>query len=212
VGSICERLSILSQKERKCIVGLIILIAIIVVLPHFFSSKQTLSIIENDILKNAIDSSQSSIFNSVNDSEDFDPPLLELSLSDTYENASLFNFDPNTLSVEGWQKLGLKEKTIKTINNYRIKGGKFYKPEDLKKIWGLDISFYERVKDYIVIPQKENMQYETKQLSKAGKKIVVVLDINTADSAELIVLPGIGPRLSARIVSFQGKIRWIFFC
>ena len=30
----------------------------------------------------------------------------------------LFYFDPNSLSAEGWKKLGIKEKTIKTIQNY----------------------------------------------------------------------------------------------
>src|SRR5678815_4046790 len=29
-----------------------------------------------------------------------------------------FNFDPNVLAVENWQKLGVREKTIATIQNY----------------------------------------------------------------------------------------------
>ena len=37
----------------------------------------------------------------------------------------LFYFDPNTLTVEGWKKLGIREKTANTIQNYISKGGKF---------------------------------------------------------------------------------------
>ena len=34
---------------------------------------------------------------------------------DDYLNAELFYFDPNTISTEDWNKLGLKDKTIQTI-------------------------------------------------------------------------------------------------
>jgi hypothetical protein len=50
---------------------------------------------------------------------------------------NLFRFDPNTLSIEGWKKLGVKEKVIQTIRHYIDKGGKFRRAEDLKRIYGL---------------------------------------------------------------------------
>ena len=46
-------------------------------------------------------------------------------------------FDPNTISTEGWLELGLNQKTAETINKYLSKGGHFDKPEDLRKIWGM---------------------------------------------------------------------------
>jgi hypothetical protein len=49
----------------------------------------------------------------------------------------LFYFDPNTLSAEGWKKLGLRDKTIHTIQNYLGKGGILRNPEDLQKVYGL---------------------------------------------------------------------------
>lgn len=51
----------------------------------------------------------------------------------------LFYFDPNTLSKNGWQKLGLRDKTIRTIQNYLGKGGHFKKAEDLQRVYGLQI-------------------------------------------------------------------------
>ena len=37
----------------------------------------------------------------------------------------LFYFDPNTISTSDWKRLGLRDKTIKTIENYLSKGGHF---------------------------------------------------------------------------------------
>jgi competence ComEA-like helix-hairpin-helix protein len=127
----------------------------------------------------------------------------------SFAEGELFQFDPNTLSVEGWQKLGLSEKTSKTIDKYRSKGGKFFKPEDIKKIWGMPEGFYERVKDYVVIASlKSNYQqsnFEKPTYTKPEKKVVVV-NINEADTSAFIALPGIGSKLALRIVNFRDKL------
>ena len=39
-----------------------------------------------------------------------------------------FAFDPNTVSAAGWKKMGLRDKTIATIQHYLSKVGKFRKP------------------------------------------------------------------------------------
>ena len=120
----------------------------------------------------------------------------------------LFKFDPNTLSVDGWQKLGLSERTSRTIDKYRSKGGKFHQPEDIRKIWGIPQGFYERVKDYIVISPIQNNYQENDGAtvySKFEKKVVVV-NINQADTTAFIALAGIGSKLAARIVNFRDKL------
>src|SRR6185295_7483228 len=63
----------------------------------------------------------------------------------------LFYFDPNTLDEGGWLKLGLKNKTIHTIQNFVSKGGHFYKPEDLKRIYGLHPDEFARLEPYVKI-------------------------------------------------------------
>src|SRR5262249_54984708 len=67
----------------------------------------------------------------------------------------LFYFDPNVLSFEGWRKLGIREKTASTIQNYLHKGGHFYKAEDLKKIYGVHADEYTRLEPYIRIATSE---------------------------------------------------------
>jgi competence protein ComEA len=60
-----------------------------------------------------------------------------------------FPFNPNTATREDFIRLGLMDKTANTIVHYREKGGKFYKPEDFKRIWGLANADYMRLKDYM---------------------------------------------------------------
>ncbi len=138
--------------------------------------------------------------------------------TNNYHNKSkgeLFYFDPNTLSSEGWQRLGLRDKTIRTIQNYLVKGGKFRKPEDLQRIYGLFPNEFERIAPYIKIEStattndykdftgnspKEN------QPAKTYAPRYSIIDINTADTTALIALPGIGSKLAFRIINFRDKL------
>src|SRR6185436_20186515 len=61
-----------------------------------------------------------------------------------------FVFNPNNLPDSLWQKLGIRERVIRTIKKYESKGGRFYKKEDLKKIYGFHQEDYERLEAFIV--------------------------------------------------------------
>ena len=65
----------------------------------------------------------------------------------------LFKFDPNNLPAEKWQQLGLSEKQVATIKNYEAKGGRFYKKEDVAKIYAITADDYKRLASYIDIPE-----------------------------------------------------------
>jgi len=128
---------------------------------------------------------------------------------------TLFYFDPNTIPEEGWRKLGLREKTIRTIQNYLGKGGQFRKPEDLRRIYGLFPDEYERMAPYIqiassgeTIPEKELKRSPPNAgpVAKTPASRYPLVDINKADSNALIALPGIGTKLAARIIRFRDKL------
>lgn len=123
----------------------------------------------------------------------------------------LFEFDPNTLSAEGWKQLGLREKTIQTIQNYTAKGGKFRHPEDIRHIYGLFPDEAERLLPYIKIDNVEISDFNKYdknqiQLNHTSTATSLSFDINTADTTAFISLPGIGPKLAYRIVSFREKL------
>jgi competence protein ComEA len=123
----------------------------------------------------------------------------------------LFYFDPNTLDEAGWQRLGIRDKTIATIKNYVSKGGKFRKPEDIDKIWGLNDDEVKRLVPYIKIEDNKpanvyaNATYE-KPATTPKKYTAALIDINTADTTALIALPGIGSKLSQRIINFRDRL------
>lgn len=58
--------------------------------------------------------------------------------------------DPNTADKDGFLNLGLSPKLVNTIINYRNKGGKFYKAESLKKIYGMTDADYQRILPYLI--------------------------------------------------------------
>lgn len=64
---------------------------------------------------------------------------------------SLFPFDPNTVDSLSLRKLGLKEKTTAIFLHWRAKGKKFYKKEELKKLYTLTPEEYNRLEPYIII-------------------------------------------------------------
>jgi len=129
--------------------------------------------------------------------------------------SELFYFDPNTITGTEWKRLGLRDKTIKTIENYRNKGGHFYKPADLQKIYGLHADEYERLRPYIKIesnPSTNNQEFvspKTKDEIQPAKNYTThysSIDVNNADTTAFISLPGIGSKLAARIVTFREKL------
>lgn len=128
--------------------------------------------------------------------------------SGTYE---LFYFDPNHLTRTEWEKLGLRDKTITILLNYISKGGRFREPEDLSRIYGLQEKEYTRLKPYIRIEKKlENQSFRKENIIRPINPPVrnryEEVDINRADTAAFIALPGIGSKLASRIVSFRDKL------
>jgi competence protein ComEA len=121
----------------------------------------------------------------------------------------LFYFDPNRISAEDLRRLGMSTKLSETLLNYRLHGGKFYRKEDLKKIYGMSIGVYERLAPYISIPEPKSLRVSAG--SPASAILTWHVDINQADSATMTKLHGIGPVLSSRIVRYRSLLGG-FYC
>lgn len=123
-----------------------------------------------------------------------------------------FAFDPNTASSADWQKLGLSQKQIKVLRNYTTKGGKFYKPADLKKIYSIPEGQFRELEPYIQIKENTPQSFSERKLPviagnyrKAERKNLVI-ELNTADSLMLDQLRGIGPAFASRIIRFRNRL------
>lgn len=121
----------------------------------------------------------------------------EHNTEETHPNTiPLYPFDPNNLSIEEWQRLGVPVGVAKRINNYVNKGGQFRKPEDLRKIWGMSQSMADRLIPYVRTNYKEP---DFKQTTRN----IQAIDINTADLEAWKSLPGIGEVLAERIIKYR---------
>ena len=129
----------------------------------------------------------------------------------TGTNVELFYFDPNTASFNEFKRLGLSDKISHTIINYREKGGKFFKAEDIKKIYGLSSEQAAVLIPYIQIKENYNNAQKPPYDKPEQKQFITketprIIDINTATEGDWKSLPGIGEVLSKRIVKFRNSI------
>jgi competence protein ComEA len=190
------------KKDRAGMIALVVLILAIYFLPLVFSPEpEPFPIRKGSLLASAIDSLDA------RDSGKDSSILAEPVTGKTKPlSGALFPFDPNLIPAEDWLKLGLKPRTVKTILNYRNKGGRFYKPEDLERIWGLPPGFYERVKPYVVIAPLPGKTPKDAPSWIAKEKVLQQVPVNEADTTAFIALPGIGTKLATRIISFREKL------
>lgn len=123
-------------------------------------------------------------------------------------SGELFTFNPNNLSELDWKRLGLSDRQIKVIKNYESKGGKFYRKEDLKKIYSIKPDEYARLEPFIDIPSKADFYKPTtdKTFKKTGLHKIAAIDINSADSSQLEALNGIGPAFASRIIKYRNRL------
>lgn len=117
--------------------------------------------------------------------------------------AQLFAFNPNTVTEKQLVQLGFREKTAATFIKFRNRGFIFKQKEDLKKIYGVSDYLYNQLEDYIVI-EKSSTKNEEK--TSGGKKSNFILELNSADSLQLLELKGIGPSFAKRILKYKSML------
>ncbi|MBY0425851.1 MAG: helix-hairpin-helix domain-containing protein [Cytophagales bacterium] len=126
----------------------------------------------------------------------------------------LFTFDPNRATEQELMKLGLPKFLAARIVKYREKGGRFKKPSDFEKIYGLRTADYQRLLPYITITSEDiPPSHQTTEKSHsptpthaAGRNTPISLDINTTDSTQLVKVKGVGPVLAMRILKYRNKL------
>ncbi|MFN0176872.1 MAG: helix-hairpin-helix domain-containing protein [Saprospiraceae bacterium] len=128
----------------------------------------------------------------------------------------LFAFDPNTASETDLQGLGLPDRTVKSILNYRDKGGKFRKKEDLEKIYTLDEEDFIRIAPYATYSEtyadaSPPVVYAGGFAASSKKNSVSgPVDINRAGIEAWTTLPGIGETRARQLVNYREKLGGYF--
>ena len=155
------------------------------------------------------------------------------------EKIESFPFDPNTADSTTLLRLGLAPWQVRAIYRYRAKHGRYHTPEEFKRLPGMTYELWERLRTQIRIGRQfqyidENEKRpsfqegrpavthtsevpaysrETDSVSEQRPHkfdVVTQVDVNRADTAELMRIPGIGTYRANKIVEYRRKLGGFF--
>ncbi|NEW82232.1 MAG: helix-hairpin-helix domain-containing protein [Mariniphaga sp.] len=135
-------------------------------------------------------------------------------------------FNPNEVDSARLTEMGVPSKIAANWLKYLEKGGRFRDKEGIQRIYGMTSALYEQLDSFILIPQtsvskaregknanfeKPITQYKRdsifpKYLPKSKKERVSALELNNADSVQLLEIPGIGPVFASRIIRYRNLL------
>ena len=150
------------------------------------------------------------------------------------EKVETFPFDPNTADSTTLLRLGLAPWQVRAIYKYRAKHGRYHTPEDFKRLPGMTDGLWERLGPQVRIarqfqyidesdkhsslPEKSAPEVQASETPVASQKadsvaerprkfdVVTQVDINKADTTELMHIPGIGTYRANKIVEYRKKL------
>lgn len=140
-------------------------------------------------------------------------------------------FDPNVADSLELLSQGFPNRVVRNILAYRRAGGVFRKVDDLARIYGLHDTLFMAVRPYIVLQSENRTMPAPKQETdveasvrhnegsegdeeehpyaeymRAKHKPGVFVDLNAADTTELMKIPGIGPVYANMIVNYRNQL------
>lgn len=143
---------------------------------------------------------------------------------------SLFAFDPNTVSETQLDSLNLSDFIKSNILKYRSAGGKFTVAADIRRLYGMNDSIFSAIEPYLLLPEQhiqnenvtqssavqktflsdENKKNFTEKLAEnhihKGNFEIQPVELNSADSSQLVSLRGIGPVYAMRILKYRNLL------
>lgn len=201
-----------SGSQRAGIILLLILILIVLLLRHvWIESSNQKSVFECD-----------TVF--VKEFENFKRSLVSI---DSIRNAErqnrfnrsryspiseveLFPFNPNVIDSADFVRLGLRPWMASNIMKFRRKGGRFRDADGFARVYGLSEEQFANLKAYITIPPEKNVRVAADSINNnegnAESIQFFVVELNTADTAELIRIKGIGRYIASGIVRYRSQL------
>ncbi len=128
--------------------------------------------------------------------------------STSLQRGPLFYFDPNTMDSITAIRLGIPSRQVITLMRYRNKGGRFYRKEDIAKLYGLKKDLIEQLIPYVTIKNfKKNL--ERNELVKRGANKNLNewnIDINLADENQWAAKTKLSPVIIQNIMRYRNYL------
>lgn len=137
-------------------------------------------------------------------------------------------FDPNALTAEGWEARGVPHFVASRIVKYREAAGGFKAKGQVKKMYGLEDSVYQRLAPFMQLPEeapkRERPDYAANRPGPDGKfppfaagdaatakfprkpRNLQPFDLNQADTTQLMQIRGIGAGRARWVVKYRNQL------
>ena len=206
------------KHDRDAVIVLVLVIVVSVVVFPFLSERHEKEYGRSDKISSYNSAGADSSLSTHNSS-----------LFTLHSSLNLHPFDPNTASEQQLLSLGLSPRHVRNIMKYRSRGGRFRKKEDFARLYGLTLKQYRQLEPYITIQPEvmaadvikgrpdtlntlnnqntPNIQNTPNTPKNPSSKLRYgeTVDINTADTALLKRIPGIGSYFAMRIVELRQR-------
>lgn len=138
----------------------------------------------------------------------------------------LVPFDPNALTAVGWEARGVPHFVATRLVKYRTAAGGFRAKAQIKKMYGLDDSVYQRLAPFLQLPDEapRRAAYAAHETGPDGRfppfapgdaapgrfarkpRHLRPFDLNTADTTQLMQIRGIGPGRARGVVRYRNQL------
>jgi competence protein ComEA len=134
-------------------------------------------------------------------------------------------FDPNSLTAEGWEARGVPHFVASRIVKYQEAAGGFKAKAQVKKMYGLEDSVYQRLAPFMQLPDEApKRDYAASKPGPDGKfppfasadgtpakfarkpRNLQPFDLNTADTTQLMQIRGIGAGRAKWVVKYRNQL------
>ena len=198
-----------SKGQRFGIILLLVLIVVVVALNHFFPFSETSELPVDEEFRTEVSEFKSGLvsIDSIN-KQKWDDKYNQLypAASPKYKSKEtyvLFKFDPNKVDSASMVRLGIQPFIASNILKFRSKGGTFKTKESFAKVYGLKPEKYNELEPYIQIDEVAFANKDTITSPLKAKTTSIIVELNSADTTQLMQVVGIGRGFSKSIIRFR---------
>lgn len=149
-------------------------------------------------------------------------PVEQANTAHSFERPEdFFAFNPNEISQADWVRLGLSPYQADGVMRFKDRIGGFKSKRDLERVYVLPDGWFDRHRSDIQLPNdrprrtkpkfndyssKQGGQYTSDIPAKPSETRVVFVELNGADSLDLIDIRGVGAKSARQVIRYRNAL------